>query len=103
MVPRQVVLEFPRAVAPEDNEVRKGTVVTVTPEVPGSLSFRGGSTLVFTPRDSFGFKTDYTVSLDALELGDGTVVKPKAAGEWSRSFTTPAFSFLRLSPRQMDV
>ncbi|QRO00373.1 hypothetical protein JRI60_15740 [Archangium violaceum] len=103
MVPREVVLEFPRAVAPEDNEVRKGTVVTVTPDVPGSLTFRGGSTLVFTPRDSFAFKTDYTVSLDALELGDGTVVKPKASGEWSRTFTTPAFTFLRLSPRQMDV
>ena len=103
MVPNEVVLEFPRAVAPEGNEVRKGTAVTVTPDVPGTLSFRSPSTLVFTPREGFGFKTQYTVTLDALELGDGTVVKPQASGEWSRTFTTPAFAFLRLSPRQMDV
>ncbi|HYO54987.1 MG2 domain-containing protein [Archangium sp.] len=103
MVPREVVLEFPRGVAPEDNEVRKGTAVTVSPEVPGSLSFRGASTLVFTPRESLAFNTRYTVTLEALELANGTVVKPKAPGEWSRSFTTPAFAFLRLSPRQMDV
>jgi hypothetical protein len=103
MVPREVVLEFPRAVAPEGNEVKKGTVVSVSPEVPGSLRFRSPSTLVFTPRESFAFNTQYTVTLEALELGDGSVVKPKASGEWSRSFTTPAFAFLRLSPRQMDV
>lgn len=102
-LPREVVFEFPRAVAPEGNEVKKGTVVTVSPNVPGVLSFRSGSTLVFTPSDSFAFKTEYTVSLDALELADGTVLKPKAAGEWSRSFTTPGFAFLRLSPSQMDV
>jgi hypothetical protein len=103
MVPREVVLEFPRAVAPEGNEVKKGTVVTVSPNVPGALSFRSPSTLVFTPRESFAFNTQYTVTLDALELADGTVLKPKASGEWSRVFTTPAFSFVRLSPRQMDV
>jgi hypothetical protein len=103
MVPREVVLEFPRGVAPENHEVKKGTSVTVSPDVPGSLSFRGASTLVFTPRQSLAFNTRYTVTLDALELADGTVVKPKAPGEWSRSFTTPAFAFLRLSPRQMDV
>jgi hypothetical protein len=103
MVPREVVLEFPRAIAPESNEVKKGTVVTVSPDVPGSLSFRSPSTLVFTPRESFAFNTQYTVTLDALELADGSVVKPKASGEWTRSFTTPAFAFLRLSPRQMDV
>ncbi|PTL80538.1 Ig-like domain-containing alpha-2-macroglobulin family protein [Vitiosangium sp. GDMCC 1.1324] len=103
MMPREVVLEFPRAVAPEDNTVKKGTVVTVSPDVQGSLTFRSSSTLVFTPRDSFAFTTQYTVSLESLELADGTVVKPTASGEWTRSFTTPAFAFVRLSPRQMDV
>ncbi|WP_309889394.1 MG2 domain-containing protein [Archangium sp.] len=103
MVPREVVLEFPRAVAPENNEVSKGTAVSVSPNVPGSLSFRSPSTLVFTPREPFAFNTSYTVTLDALELADGTVLKPKASGEWTRSFTTPAFAFLRLSPRQIDV
>ncbi|WNG45620.1 hypothetical protein F0U60_17070 [Archangium minus] len=103
MVPREVVLEFPRSVAPENQEVKKGTAFTVSPNVPGMLSFRSGSTLVFTPRESFAFKTEYTVTLEALELADGTVVKPQVAGGWSRTFTTPAFAFLRLSPRQVDV
>ncbi|MET0403592.1 MAG: MG2 domain-containing protein [Cystobacter sp.] len=103
MVPNEVVIEFPRAVRPEDWQVRKGTVVTVSPQAEGQLSFKGPSTLLFTPRRPFAFDTEYTVSLDAMELQDGTVVKPPAPGKWSRSFTTPAFSFLRLAPRQVDV
>jgi hypothetical protein len=103
MVPREVVLEFPRAVAPSNNEVKKGTTVSVSPDVSGSLSFRSPSTLVFTPREAFAFNTSYTVTLDALELADGTVLKPTASGQWTRTFTTPAFAFLRLSPRQIDV
>jgi len=104
MVPREVVLEFPRSVIPEGGQVRKGTVFTVSPNVPGSLSYRGASTLVFQTRGgAFAFKTPYTVTLESLELGDGTVVKPATPGAWSHTFTTPAFSFLRLSPRQVDV
>ncbi|ATB37223.1 hypothetical protein CYFUS_002644 [Cystobacter fuscus] len=103
MLPREVVIEFPRAVRPDDQEVRKGTVVTVSPDAPGLLSFKGPSTLVFTPRKPLAFNTTYTVSLDALELQDGTVIKPPASGKWSRTFTTPIFAFLRLAPRQVDT
>ncbi|MFY0574243.1 hypothetical protein ACN28S_07705 [Cystobacter fuscus] len=103
MLPREVVIEFPRAVRPEDQEVRKGTVVSIEPSVPGLLGFKGPSTLVFTPQKPLAFNTSYTVSLDALELQDGTVIKPPASGKWSRTFTTPAFAFLRLAPRQVDA
>ncbi|HSP77980.1 MAG TPA: hypothetical protein VLQ93_05600, partial [Myxococcaceae bacterium] len=102
-VPREVVLEFPRPVMPSDGEVPKGTVLEVTPEVPGRLSFRGPSTLVFTPRKGFALQTKYTVTLASLELDEDTVLKPPSADAWRRTFTTPAFAFLRLSPRQMDV
>ncbi|MBM7118237.1 alpha-2-macroglobulin family protein [Archangium primigenium] len=104
MVPREVVLEFPRPVMPGDQRVRKGTVFTVSPNVPGLLSYRGASTLVFKTQGSgFAFQTPYTVTLESLELENGTVLKPSTEGAWRHAFTTPAFSFLRLSPRQVDV
>jgi alpha-2-macroglobulin len=102
-LPREVVMEFPRAVAPEDTQVRKGTVLRMSPDAPGTLSYRGASTLVFTPRAPLAFNTRYTATLEALELGDGTVLKPEKQGAWRHEFTTPGFAFLRLSPRQVDV
>lgn len=102
-LPEGIVIEFPRPVMPEDGEVKKGTVVTVTPRVPGNLSWRSPSTLVFTPAaEGFDFGTPYTVTLESLETGSG-VVKPPAEGAWSHRFTTRDFRFVRLSPRQLDL
>lgn len=102
VVPNVVVLEFPRAIVPPGGQVKPGTRFTVTPEVPGALSYRGQSTLAFTPRPGFAYGTQYTVALQALETQDGVVQAP-ASGTWSHSFTTPAFGFLHLSPQQMDT
>jgi hypothetical protein len=102
-VPTEVVLEFPRPVtASPHDEVRPGTVLTLSPEVGGTLSFRSPSTLVFTPRPGLAYGTSYTVTLSALELDKG-VVRPPEAHAWSHTFTTPAFAFRHLAPRQEEL
>ncbi|ATB46774.1 alpha-2-macroglobulin family protein [Corallococcus macrosporus] len=102
-LPQEVVIEFPREVRPRDGEVLKDTVVTLTPDVPGSLSWSSLSTLTFTPSGAgFAFDTKYTVSLASVGLDSG-VVKPPVAGDWSHAFTTPPFQFVRLVPRQLDT
>ncbi|MBZ4417214.1 alpha-2-macroglobulin [Myxococcus sp. RHSTA-1-4] len=102
-VPEGIVIEFPRPVVPPDGEVKKGTVLTITPHVPGSLSWRSQSTLAFTPSaQGFDFGTQYTVILESLETEAG-VVRPASAGAWTHRFTTPAFRFVRLAPRQLDL
>lgn len=103
-LPKGIVIEFPRPVAPEDNEVKPGTVVALTPRVPGGFAWRTPSSLVFTPSASagFGFDTAYTVTLESVETGSG-VVKAPSEGAWAYRFTTPAFQFLRLAPKQLDL
>ncbi|QSQ18707.1 DUF11 domain-containing protein [Pyxidicoccus parkwayensis] len=103
-LPTGIVIEFPRPVAPGDREVKAGTVVAITPRVPGGFSWRTPSTLAFTPSSGtgFGFDTTYTVTLESVETGSG-VVKPPSEGAWSHRFTTPAFQFVRLTPRQLDL
>ncbi len=101
-LPQALVIEFPRSVRPLNGEVRKDTVVTVSPHIPGSLAWTSESTLTFTPSgEGFAYDTRYAVSLSSLELDSG-VVKPPVEGEWSHAFTTPPFQFVRLVPRQLD-
>jgi len=103
VVPQGIVIEFPRAVSSGEGEVKKGTVVTVTPRVAGSLAWSSPSTLAFTPAGAgFGFDTKYTVALESLETEAG-VVKPPSEGAWSHRFTTPVFGFVRIAPRQLDL
>ncbi|MFP2908241.1 alpha-2-macroglobulin family protein [Pyxidicoccus sp. 3LFB2] len=101
---RRIVIEFPRAVSSEGAEVKKGTVVTITPRVAGSLSWLSPSTLAFNLAgdSALSFETPYTVTLESVETATG-VVKPPSEGAWSHRFTTPAFRFLRLAPRQVDL
>jgi hypothetical protein len=102
-LPTQVVLEFPRPVMPADGTLKKGTAITFTPEVSGARSWRTASTLVFTPSgQGFAHDTTYTVTLKSLET-DAGVVKPPSEGAWSHRFTTPAFHFLRLVPKQLNL
>lgn len=102
VLPKELVLEFPRSLFPEGSEPGQGTAYTLEPALPGRLSTRGTSTLVFTPARPFAPGTRYTFSLTALELPEGTL-KPPAQGAWSHSFSTPAFSFLRLAPREFNL
>ncbi|NMO14970.1 hypothetical protein HPC49_15965 [Pyxidicoccus fallax] len=102
-LPEAIVIEFQRPVMPNDGEVKKGTVVTVSPRVAGNLSWRSPSTLAFTPTaEGFDFETKYTVTLESLET-DGGVVRPPSEGAWSHRFTTSGFRFVRLAPKQLDL
>lgn len=103
-MPRGIVIEFPRPVAPDDREVTKETVVTISPRVAGSFTWSTPSTLAFTASagSGFGFGTAYTVTVEAVGMGPG-LVKPPTEGAWSHRFTTPAFQFVRIAPRQLDL
>ncbi|MFP2931263.1 alpha-2-macroglobulin family protein, partial [Pyxidicoccus sp. 3LG] len=104
VLPQAIVIEFPRPVMPPyEREARKGTAVTVNPGVRGSLAWTTPSTLTFTPvAPGFGFGTQYSVTLDSLGTPAGEL-KPPSEGAWAYRFTTPAFRFLRVSPRQLDA
>ncbi|QDE96417.1 alpha-2-macroglobulin family protein [Myxococcus xanthus] len=103
VLPQDIVIEFPREVRPNDGSVLKDTVVTITPDVPGSLSWSSPSTLTFKPSGAgFAFDTKYAVSVSSVGLDSG-VVKPAAVGDWSHTFTTPPFQFVRMVPRQLDT
>lgn len=102
VLPTELVLEFPRSLFYEGSEPGQGTAYTLEPAVPGRLSTRGTSTLVFTPARPFAPGTQYTFTLTALELPEGTL-KPPSEGAWSHSFTTPAFAFLRMAPREFNL
>ncbi|HZI10922.1 MAG TPA: MG2 domain-containing protein [Myxococcus sp.] len=102
-LPVQLVLEFPRPVMPAEGTVKPGTVITLAPQVPGTFSWSTQSTLVFTPASpGFAYGTAYTLTLKALAT-DAGVLTPPSEGAWSYRFTTPAFRFVRLEPRQLDL
>jgi uncharacterized protein YfaS (alpha-2-macroglobulin family) len=102
-VPDRVVLEFNRTISYSDPEGKRGTVLTFSPEVRGSLEFdEDKSSVTFKPIDSFELGKTYTVTLESVETPSGTVKAP-APDAWRYSFTTPKFSFLKLAPQQVDV
>jgi uncharacterized protein YfaS (alpha-2-macroglobulin family) len=72
----------------------KDTLVKLTPEVEGTLSWKSPSTLVFTPTGWFLPDTKYTVSLESLAIGDN-VIKADMSGAYERTFTTPKFKHVR--------
>lgn len=102
VVPGLVVFEFPRVIGPESGPAKPGTRITVTPEVPGSLTQHGRSALAFTPSEGFANGTQYTVTVLAVETDTGVVNAPSPEA-WRYTFTTPPFSFARLSPQLMDM
>ncbi|MCP3144722.1 Ig-like domain-containing alpha-2-macroglobulin family protein [Pyxidicoccus xibeiensis] len=103
LLPEAVVIEFPRAVMPSEGDVKPGTTVDITPRPQGSLSWTTPSTLTFRPSaPGFSPNTKYTVTVGSVWTPAGEV-KPPSDGSWSYRFTTPAFRFVRLSPRQLDL
>ncbi|MBN1208467.1 MAG: hypothetical protein JXB05_26640 [Myxococcaceae bacterium] len=103
VVPDKVVFEFPRNVQYSDEAGKKGTVVTISPEVGGSLEhYRNSSALSFTPGGGFSLGTTYTVTLESVETPSGLVKAPSPEA-WRYRFTTPSFSFLRMAPAQVDT
>ncbi|MDC0714676.1 MG2 domain-containing protein [Stigmatella sp. ncwal1] len=103
VVPSQLVFEFPRSVQYSSGDGTEGTVIRVNPVVAGNLEYyRNSSALSLTPGNGFELGTTYTVTVEAVETQVG-VVKPPQPGQWSYTFTTPAFAFLRMAPRQVDT
>ncbi|RKG58727.1 hypothetical protein D7X30_14090 [Corallococcus sp. AB011P] len=100
-LPTGVVIEFALPVRPRYESV-DGSVVTVSPEVGGSLRWTGPSSLLFTPSTGFAAGTTYTVSVDAVNT-DAGVIKPSSAREWRYNFTTYAFKFSQIYPTRMDL
>ena len=47
------------------------TVVKLTPDVKGSVTYTGVSELTFTPSQPFAFDTQYQVDLVSVESRDG--------------------------------
>lgn len=103
--PTRIVVRFAEPVVAEaavGKEPGEGTVLRVEPPVPGALRFTSPSSLAFEPQTGFAPSTDYTVTLEAVATRDGVIAAP-AAGRWSRHFTTPSFSFVRLSLERLDL
>ena len=101
--PDRVVFEFNRAISYSDPEGKRGTVVTFSPQVNGSLVFNEeSSSFIFKPIDSFELGKSYTVTLESVETPSGTVKAPSPEA-WRHTFTTPSFSFRKLAPQQVDV
>ena len=93
--PREIVVQFARRVVDDDalGEAGDETVLTLAPEVGGTLVWRTPRTLVFTPADVFSPGTRYSAAIEALETRDG-VLKPPGGAAWSTTFTAPEAAVL---------
>ncbi|HUS31770.1 MAG TPA: MG2 domain-containing protein, partial [Kofleriaceae bacterium] len=82
------------------------TVVKLTPDVKGSVTYTGVSELTFTPSTAFAFDTSYKVDLVSVETRDGVMNMPPKDqwGEnWTYTFKTPKFAFLSWEPADLDL
>ena len=103
-VPTGLVVEFARAVAETEavgDEVDEDTVMRIDPPVEGSLRWGSRASLRFVPKEGFATGTDYRVQLSSLKTPSG-VLKAPGDEAWQSSFTTPGFTFLRVSPSSID-
>lgn len=98
VVPRQVVIELARPIAPEGSEeaTAEGTRLTLQPTVEGDLRRTSPSTLVFEPKEPFAPATTYLVTLVAVRTADGKQLRGPAGG-WTYRFTTPGFALSRMA------
>jgi uncharacterized protein YfaS (alpha-2-macroglobulin family) len=99
VVPRQLVIELARSIAPEGSEEAakaEGTRLTLQPKVDGELRRTGPSTLVFEPSAPFAPATTYTATLVAVRTSDGKELRAPGGG-WTYRFTTPGFALSRMS------
>ncbi|HXT20032.1 MAG TPA: Ig-like domain-containing protein, partial [Thermoanaerobaculia bacterium] len=101
VVPRQLVIELARPIAPEgstEDEATKaeGTRFTLQPKLDGELRRTGPSTLVFEPSAPFAPATTYTATLVSVRTAEGKDLKGPGGG-WTYRFTTPGFALSRMS------
>ena len=99
VVPRQLVIELARPIAPEGSEEAakaEGTRLSLHPKLDGELRRTGPSTLVFEPTEPFAPATTYTATLAAVRTSDGKELRAPGGG-WTYRFTTPGFALSRMS------
>ena len=69
-----MIFEFPRNIQYSDGEAKKGTVITFSPEAPGTIEYhRNSSALAYTPSSGFELGTTYTVTAADLTTADSDV------------------------------
>jgi hypothetical protein len=103
-LPTSIVIELAQPIVDKDgiNGVSGESVIKITPEAAGRLTFSNTSELTFTPLRPFAFDTSYTIELARIETRDGVVAPPK--GEtWSYTFKTPKFKLLDFAPTDINV
>ncbi|HXT21525.1 MAG TPA: hypothetical protein VN923_12290, partial [Thermoanaerobaculia bacterium] len=106
VVPRQLVIELARPIAPEGSDSSngeaaeptkaEGTRLTLQPKVDGELKRTGPSSLVFEPSEPFAPATTYTATLVSVRAADGKDLRGPGGG-WTYRFTTPGFALSRMS------
>src|SRR5258708_7741940 len=81
VVPTAIVVELATPIVDRDatGSVSAQSVLKLTPELAGTLTYSGVSELTFTPTRPFAFDTTYEVELAKLETRDGAL--EPAAGE----------------------
>ncbi|MDB4952487.1 MAG: hypothetical protein JWO36_56 [Myxococcales bacterium] len=104
VVPTAIVIELATPIIDRDavGQVSPKSVVKLTPEAAGTLTYSGVSELTFKPARPFDFDTSYQFELQKLETQDG-VLEPAAGEKWTHTFKTPAFAFLGWAPTELDV
>ena len=104
VVPTAIMIELATPIVDRDRigAASSKSVIKVTPETAGSLTYSGVSELTFTPARPFSFATSYTIEIQKLETRDG-VLEPPPGTKWTYSFKTEDFKFLGWAPSGLDL
>jgi alpha-2-macroglobulin len=104
VVPTSIMIELATPIVDRDHvgSASARSVVKITPEIAGTLSYSGVSELTFTPTRPFSFGTQYTIEIQKLETRDG-LLEPPAGTKWTYSFKTEDFKFLGWAPSGLDL
>ncbi|HEY3807703.1 MAG TPA: MG2 domain-containing protein [Kofleriaceae bacterium] len=103
-LPTAIVIELAAPITDQTviNSTSAKSVIKLTPEIAGRLSYTNRSELTFTPARPFAFDTTYTIDVDKIETRDGVIAHP-ANQTWSYSFKTPKFQLVSFSPIDVDT
>jgi len=104
VTPTAIVVSFATPIIERDEvgRVTSKSVLKVTPEVAGTLTYASVSELKFTPTQPLEFDTSYQVELQKVETRDGVLV-PEGGAKWTHSFKTPAFKMMGWAPTEIDL
>jgi alpha-2-macroglobulin len=104
VVPSAIVVSFATPIVDRDEvgRITSKSVLKISPEVLGTLTYASNSELRFTPSEPLAHDTKYTLELQQVETRDG-VLEPPAGAKWTHSFQTPAFRLLGWAPTEIDL